>query len=131
MEPAFHLGDQTQVTLHVKVASEEPRTWELWIVQVDGDAYLRSLTGVGSRWYRQATASRAQLWCDDGIVEARFEPVDDPVLLDRIDTAYTDKYGIGWPGPVGFITASRARTATLRVVVLSQDGGSSAAEQAM
>ncbi|MDN3270386.1 DUF2255 family protein [Streptomyces sp. MA15] len=116
MEPAVHLGHQMQVALHVEGANGEPRTCELWIVEVSGAAYLRALSGVGSWWYRQVTRTAAQLWYDEGVVEARFEPVGDPVLLDRIDAAYEQKYGLGWPGPVGFITAPEARRATLRVI---------------
>ncbi|WP_314614278.1 DUF2255 family protein [Streptomyces stackebrandtii] len=116
MEPAVHLGHQTQVTLYVEGTGEQTRTFELWIVRVDDHAYLRALSGIDSWWYQQVTMTTAQLWCAEGIVRARFEPVEETALLDRIDTAYEDKYGLGWPGPVGFITAPEARGATLRVV---------------
>jgi hypothetical protein len=71
----------------------------------------------------------AQLWCEDGILDARFDPVDDPALLDRIDAAYEAKYGLGWPGPVGFITAAGARSATLRVVTAPGTGRAPAPEE--
>ncbi|MEU9558539.1 DUF2255 family protein [Streptomyces fumanus] len=122
MEPVVHLGHQTQVTLYVARAGERPRTCPLWIVRVDDHACLRALSGTGSWWYRQITTAPAQLWCAEGIVRARFDPVRDPVVLDRIDSAYEEKYGLGWPGPVGFITAPAARRATLRVVVAGVDG---------
>jgi hypothetical protein len=90
----------------------------LWIVSVDDDVYVRALSGVRTWWYRQVADSSAlaQVWCADGMVQARFEPVPDLRLLERIDAAYAEKYGLGWPGPVGFITAPVARAATLRVV---------------
>jgi hypothetical protein len=116
VEPAIDLGHQTQVTLYVEGTGERTRTFDLWIVRVDDHAYLRALSGVGSWWYQQVTTATAQLWCTEGILRARFEPVEDTALLDRIDTAYEEKYGLGWPGPVGFITAPEAREATLRVV---------------
>lgn len=118
MESAVHLGQQTQVTLYVERRGERTQAFPLWIVRVDGHAYLRALSGTGSWWYRRVSATPAQLWCAEGIVRARFEPVGDTALLDRIDTAYEQKYGLGWPGPVGFITAPEARRATLRVVTV-------------
>lgn len=121
MEPAVHLAHQPQVTLYVEGVGERVRTLELWIVRVDDHAYLRALSGIGTRWYQQIATATAQLWWPEGIVRARFEPVEDTAMLDRIDTAYEEKYGLGWPGPVGFIIAPAAREATLRVVPRNED----------
>ncbi|MGW2447874.1 DUF2255 family protein [Streptomyces sp. NPDC001675] len=118
MEHTFHLGHQMQVTLHIPSTSARPRSCELWIVSVDEAAYVRALSGVRSAWYRQATADGAQLWCEEGIVDVCFEPVKDSAVLERIDAAYREKYGLGWPGPVEFITAPQARAGTLRVAAV-------------
>lgn len=131
MEHTVHLGHQDQVTLHVAVVGAGRGICELWIVSVDDEAYVRALSGVRSWWYRKATATGGQLWCEEGIVDARFEPVGDPGLLDRIDAAYGEKHGLGWPGPVGFITASVARAATLRVVAVPDSGRPSTPERAV
>ena len=104
MDAAIHLGHQTQVTPYVDGADGRARTVTLWIVRVDGDAYVRSLRGVGTAWYRGATTSAAQLWCLEGIVRVRFSPVADPAVLDRLDDAYREKYGLGWPGPAARAT---------------------------
>ncbi|MFJ9036694.1 DUF2255 family protein [Streptomyces sp. NPDC102406] len=119
MEQSCRLGQQTQVTLHVTVPRDDKRdsrTCELWIVRVSDGVYVRALHGPRSWWYRQVLTTPAQLWCVEGIVDVRFEPVEDPALLDLIDSAYEEKYGLGWPGPVGFITTADARAATLRVI---------------
>lgn len=123
MERSVRLGRHMQVTLRVTTAQETDHTCELWIVSVDDDVYVRALSGVGTWWYRQAAGASAQLWCADGVVQAYFEPVPDLRLLERIDAAYGERYGLGWPGPVGFITAPVARAATLRVVRAPENGG--------
>ncbi|WP_189701731.1 DUF2255 family protein, partial [Streptomyces chromofuscus] len=104
-------------------AHDTDGTCELWIVSVDHDVYVRALSGVRTWWYRQVAGSSAQVWCADGMVQAHFDPVRDLRLLERIDAAYVEKYGLGWPGPVGFITAPVARAATLRVVRAPETGG--------
>ncbi|MFI6036040.1 DUF2255 family protein [Streptomyces sp. NPDC051315] len=113
---AVRLRQHTQVTLLVTAEDDTERACELWIVGVDDDVYVRALSGVRSWWYRQVVGSFAQVWCADGMVKARFEPVPDLCLLERIDAAFVERYGLGWPGPVGFMTAPVARAATLRVV---------------
>lgn len=123
MERSVRLGRHMQVTLRVTTAQDTDRTCELWIVSVDDDVYVRALSGVRTWWHRQVAGSSAQVWCADGIVQAHFEPVPDLPLLERIDAAYAQKYGLGWPGPVGFITAPVARAATLRVVSAPEIGG--------
>ncbi|MEU9352473.1 DUF2255 family protein [Streptomyces griseoloalbus] len=127
MERSVRLGRHTQVTLRVTTAQDTERTCELWIVSVDDDVYVRALSGVRAWWYRRVAGSTAQVRCADGIVQASFEPVPDPGLLERIDAAYEEKYGLGWPGPVGFLTAPAARAATLRVVRAADTGGPSGA----
>lgn len=118
VERSVRLGRHTQVTLRMTTVQDTERICALWIVSVDDDVYVRALSGVRTWWYRQVAApsAAAQVWCADGMVHARFEPVPDLRLPERIDAACAEKYGLGWPGPVGFITAPVARAATLRVV---------------
>jgi hypothetical protein len=89
------------------------RTLPIWIVVVDGDAYVRSYHGERGRWYRRARVSRRVVI--DG-VEYGVEPVTDPALNERISEAYRAKYGQRSPGPTAAMAAPEVVATTLRVV---------------
>lgn len=87
-------------------------TW-IWSVVVDGDLYVRAYNGQQSRWYRAAQSQGAGQIRSAGMTkDVAFEPVDGPIN-DRIDAAYTTKYGSSrYLAPM---IGARARAATVKI----------------
>jgi hypothetical protein len=67
-------------------------TW-IWSVAVDGALYIRAYNGTASRWYQAAMQQGAgQIHAAGGTHRVGFEAAD-PAINDRVDAAFTDKYG--------------------------------------
>ncbi|SMO65289.1 DUF2255 family protein [Gracilimonas mengyeensis] len=89
-------------------------TW-IWVVEVEGELYVRAYNGTSSSWYQSAIEQKA------GKIEAagmekkvRFEPVKGESINDKIDEAYKDKYsGSPYLSPM---ISERARAATVKVL---------------
>ncbi|MFE1199541.1 DUF2255 family protein [Streptomyces olivaceoviridis] len=95
----------------------------LWIVDVDGEAYVRAAFGSRSQWLRSALDGAAlRVEAPWGITSVRLVPVTDGVLNDRVSEAYRAKYGPGWPGPVRLMTGAVARSTTMRIALSTQSG---------
>lgn len=87
----------------------------VWVVVVDGEAYVRSAFGRRSAWYRRVlrradTAVEVAAGVRLGVV---LRPVDKPALVERVSAAYRAKYGLHWPGPVESMNGEEAAAATL------------------
>lgn len=86
----------------------------IWSVVVDDGVYVRAYNGTNSRWYQSARSQGAGRITAGGLAkDVAFTPVDDAVLNDRIDDAYTAKYGTS-PYYPPMVTA-KTRAATVRV----------------
>ncbi len=67
-------------------------TW-IWSVVVDERLFVRAYNGVRSRWHGSAIAQQAGIiTAAGGTHDVSFAPVGDPVLIERIDAAYRNKY---------------------------------------
>ncbi|MCL4850516.1 MAG: DUF2255 family protein [Bryobacteraceae bacterium] len=87
-------------------------TW-IWSVRVDNELYVRPYNGKKSRWYQAALRQKFGRITAAGMTkEVLFEPADGQ-LIDRVDTAYREKYR-GSPYLEPMISA-RARSATIRI----------------
>lgn len=87
-------------------------TW-IWSVVVDGNVYVRAYNGIASRWYKSAIVQQAGRIRAGGIdTEVTFTPVSGDIS-DRIDAAYSKKYG-GSPYLPPMVS-DRTRAATVRV----------------
>lgn len=87
-------------------------TW-IWVVEVNGELYVRAYNGKRSKWYGAALKQKA------GKIEAagreravHFEPVSG-ALNDRIDAAYKVKYS--GSAYLGTMISERAKEATVKV----------------
>lgn len=88
----------------------------IWVVVMDGVAFVRSAFGHRSGWYRRVLAGAAtEIELDGTTVPVRLAPVDEPALVERVSRAYRAKYGLSWPGPVLTITGPEARCTTMRL----------------
>ncbi|NIK93293.1 DUF2255 family protein [Mangrovimonas sp. CR14] len=87
-------------------------TW-IWVVEVQGELYVRAYSGTRSRWYEAAIQQKAGKIKAAGLERAvKFEPVSGAVN-DQIDEAYKLKYS-GSPY-LGSMISERAKTATVKV----------------
>jgi hypothetical protein len=84
----------------------------IWIVVVDGGAYVRSYKGESGRWYQRARErGRAVI----GGVEVGVEPIDDAALDERISDAFRAKYGETAPRPTAAMVSPEVTATTLRL----------------
>jgi hypothetical protein len=101
-------------------------TW-IWSVAVDGNLYVRSYNGQGSRWYQAAMRQRAGNVLTVGLTKVvAFEPVNADID-DRVDEAYRRKYrGSPYLNPM---IGARARAATVRITPRDSDSASNHTER--
>jgi hypothetical protein len=65
----------------------------IWVVEHDGDVYLRSVNGPGARWYREATANgSAELEVDGRSIPVRLEPAADEAGIAACSAGLERKY---------------------------------------
>ena len=87
----------------------------IWIVTHDGDVYVRSVNGPGSRWYREAIATGdVALNLGSRRIAARVEPAADPAGIAACSAGLEAKY----PGDYSLQSMLEPETlpTTLRVV---------------
>ena len=102
--------------VYVRVARRAGRIDELpiWIVTVDGDAYVRSYLADRGAWYRRALAAgRMTLVARGQAVPVVVEPIEDEALNNGISQAFIAKYGES--GPARTMVSDPVTATTLRV----------------
>jgi hypothetical protein len=88
----------------------------IWVVVVDGDAYVRSYRGPRGAWYRRAREDgRLTVVVDGTEIEAAAEPDTDDDVNRRVSDAYRAKYGARSPGPTETMVNSEISQTTLRL----------------
>jgi hypothetical protein len=83
-----------EVDIETRRANDAPshRT-TIWAVVEDGDVYIRSWRGGGSRWYREITANPvAVLHVEGEAVPVRAVAAADPESVERASAGYLRKY---------------------------------------
>jgi hypothetical protein len=88
------LAETGEIDVVVPAPGRADTRTPIWIVEVDGNLYVRSWKGETGIWYRRARRHGT------GTVVAgaqphpvRFTAIDDPGINARIDEAYRRKYG--------------------------------------
>jgi hypothetical protein len=88
----------------------------IWVVVVDGDAYVRSYKGASGAWYQHAlTDHRAAIGLDDQTFDVGFEPEHDDQLNERISTAFRQKYEERSPSATEAMVNAEVSATTLRL----------------
>jgi hypothetical protein len=65
----------------------------IWIVEHDGELYIRSVNGPAARWYREATADTSvALLVGDRRYEAQLVPATDPASIEACSAGLKAKY---------------------------------------
>src|SRR6266536_3191183 len=81
----------------------------VWVVVLNGSAYVRSYLGMRGAWYRRVRVGRrAEITVDGQTVAVGLEPVADEALDRRISAAYRAKYGSRWPAPTEAMVGAEA-----------------------
>jgi hypothetical protein len=96
----------------------------IWVVVVDGTAYVRSYLGERGAWYRRARADgAATLVAGDLTLDVRVEPVGDEELNRRISDAFRAKYGKQSPESTEAMVVPDVVATTLRLEIPAPEGG--------
>ncbi len=102
--------------VYVRVARRDGKIGELpiWIVTVDGEAFVRSYLADRGAWYRRALADgRMTLVVRGRAQPVVVEPIGDEALNRRISEAFVAKYG--GSGPARTMISEPVIATTLRV----------------
>ncbi len=87
-------------------------TW-IWVVEVDGELYVRAYNGTRSRWYGSAIKQKVGKIKAAGLERAvQFEPIHGEIN-DKIDEAYKSKYATS--PYLNSMISDRAKAATVKV----------------
>lgn len=107
--------DRMEIVLWVRDGSRRWSRRTVWVVVLDGEAYIRSAFGRRGAWYRRVLL-RADTEVESvaGVrLAVVLRPVADPTLVERVSAAYQAKYGLHWPGPVESMNGQEAAATTL------------------
>jgi hypothetical protein len=89
----------------------------IWVVVVDGEAYVRSYRGPRGAWYRRAHEDGRLTLANDGSeIDAAVEPVADDDVNRRVSEAYRSKYGARSPGSTETMLEPEVSQTTLRLM---------------
>lgn len=114
-ESLFHLLERER-EVYVRVTRRDGKVGELpiWIVTVEGEAYVRSYLAERGAWYRRALADgRMTLVVRGKAVPVVVEPMEDERLDKSISEAFITKYGDS--GPTRTMVSEPVTATTLRV----------------
>jgi hypothetical protein len=113
-DPLRHLADVREISIGFRRPDGSTGSTPVWVVQVDGDLFVRSMNGPTGGWYRRLRANADGEVRDAGHVHpVRAEPVVDATTLDEVTRAYAAKYA---DSPyVQSLLDERAAGATLRL----------------
>jgi hypothetical protein len=88
----------------------------IWVVVVDGDAYVRSYRGESGAWYRRARADgQATIGLDGRAIEVGVEPVSDDETNRKVSDAFRAKYSGRSPRPTETMVNDEVSRTTLRI----------------
>ena len=82
-----------EVRIETRSAAGEAHRTIIWIVEQDGDVYIRSYLGPRGRWYREALADpEVAIHLDGRRVAAKAVPATDPASVQACSAGLTAKY---------------------------------------
>jgi hypothetical protein len=113
---AARLDAQDEIVMRTPRRDGSWSSRPIWVVVVDGEAYVRSYLGVRGAWYRRVRVDRrAEITVERETVPVGLEPVGDQGLEGRISDAYRAKYGRASPAPTQAMVAGEAVDTTMRL----------------
>jgi hypothetical protein len=110
------LEESTEVEMTTPHSDGSISRRPIWVVVVDGDAYVRSYLGARGTWYRRAAADgEAAIGIRDDTIEVGVEPVGDEDLNRQVSEAYRVKYGANSPDSTESMVTPEVVGTTLRL----------------
>jgi hypothetical protein len=104
-----------EVRIETRAADGTTHRTIIWIVERDGQLYVRSVNGPGARWFREASAETAVALLVDGQrYLAHVVPATDPASIEACSAGLRAKYR-GDPS-LGSMLEAHTLPTTLRVV---------------
>jgi hypothetical protein len=90
------LLDETQEVRIRTRAGDKERQTIIWIVVVNGEVFIRSVTGEEGRWYQRALADpRVEIVVDGDEIPFVARPVERTVEISAVSNALRAKYSPG------------------------------------
>lgn len=88
-----HLAATEEIVLETRRRDGRGRRTPVWVVVVNGQAYVRSWHGARGAWYRDLLRDpTAGLHAGDRTVTVKAAPVDDARIIEQVSQAYRQKY---------------------------------------
>jgi hypothetical protein len=87
------LAAAEEIEIETQAPGEDARRTVIWAVVDDGEVFVRTYKGPGSRWYRDALANPAVAILVDGRrLAATAIPATDPDAIERTSSGFLRKY---------------------------------------
>jgi hypothetical protein len=87
------IAQAEEVRMETRAADGTVHRTIIWIVEQDGQLYVRSVNGPIARWFREATADTSiALLVADRRYEAHVVPATDPASIDACSAGLKAKY---------------------------------------
>ena len=87
------IAQAEEVRIETRAADGTTHRTIIWIVEHDGQLYVRSVNGPEARWFREATADTAiALLVEDRRFEAHVVPATDPASIEACSAGLRAKY---------------------------------------
>lgn len=92
-EDLASLDRAEEVDIETQAPGEAARRTTIWVVVDDGNVFIRTFKGPGSRWYRDALANSAvAIHVDGRRLPATAIPATDPDSIERTSSRFLRKY---------------------------------------
>jgi hypothetical protein len=116
-QPTLNLLDESaEIEMRTPRQDGSISSRPIWVLVVDGDAYVRSHLATRGAWYRRALADgRAAIGVDSGTVDVGVEPAHDEDVTRRVSEAYRARYGSSAPGSTEEMVTPEVSRTTLRL----------------
>ena len=109
------IAQAEEVRIETRAADGTLHRTIIWIVEHDGQLYVRSVNGPEARWFREATADTAVALLVEGArYEAHVVPATDPASIDACSAGLRLKYKGDYS--LGSMLEAHTLPTTLRVV---------------
>ena len=116
-ETAQLLDETSEVQIETRRDENAPmhRTI-IWVVTLDGAAFVRSVRGEKGRWYREVSANpSAALHVGDRRIPVRAVPVTEEQAVGAVSDTYRSKYGRTAPASTEAMLRPETLPTTLRL----------------
>jgi hypothetical protein len=109
------IAQAEEVRIETRAADGTTHRTIIWIVERDGQLYIRSVNGPTARWFREATAETSvALLVGDRRFEAHVVPATDPASIEACSAGLRKKYKGDYS--LGSMLEADTLPTTLRVV---------------